>query len=54
METYVPEFKNGDLMRDYLETSAKAGGYLIYYNRLHKVINTEQGLRIAVCGEGEG
>ena len=52
METYVPEFKNGDEMRDYLEMLAMVGNYVIYYNRLHKVINTEQGLRIAICREG--
>jgi len=54
-ETYVAKFNNGDAMRDYLRTSAKLGDYVIYYNRLHRVIDCgEQGLGITVCKEVQG
>ena len=54
-ETYVAKFNNGDAMRDYLRTLAKLGDYVIYYNRLHRVIDCgEQGLGIAVCKEVQG
>ena len=54
METYVAKFRNGDETRNYLQTTARVGDYVIYYDRLHRVIECEQGLRIAVCaGRGE-
>ena len=58
METYVKKFIDGAEMRKYLETNAMAGEYVVYCNRLHRVIDCDlQGLKIAVCkkarGEGE-
>ena len=54
-ETYVRKFDNGDNLREYLETSARVDDYVVYYNRLHRVVDCGGlGLRIAVCSGGEG
>ena len=48
MNTYVTKLFNGDEAREFLET-AKAGEMVIYYDKLHEVIDTgEQGMRLAV------
>ena len=53
-ETYVRKFGNGDDLREHIETSARVGDYIVYYNRIHRVIDCgEQGLRIAVCSKKE-